>query len=80
MSQPDVAPTPRRQFIAILAALAGSSALPAWAEQLQAIGAPKRFDYAVLKGQAQALSLKPYDKPHAVLPKAVEALSPPSLG
>lgn len=74
MNDPTWAPTPRRQFIAGLAALAGSSALPTWAEQLQAIGAPQRFDYAVLKGQAQALSRKPYDKPRAVLPKAVEAL------
>lgn len=64
----------RRQFVASLAALAGSAAVPAWAEQLQAIGAPQRFDYAALKGQAQALSRKPYEKPHAALPKEIEAL------
>ena len=49
---PPVRSIPRRQFIASLAALAGSAAVPAWAEQLQAIGAPQRFDYAALKGQA----------------------------
>ena len=71
---PILSPTQRRQFIASLAALAGSAAIPAWAEKLQAIGALQRFDYAALKGQAQALSRKPYEKPRAVLPKEVEAL------
>ena len=74
MTVPPARPIPRRQFIASLAALAGSAAVPAWAEQLQAIGAPQRFDYAALKGQAQAMSRKPHEKPPAVLPKEIEAL------
>jgi len=74
VSNSTVDPTPRRRFIASLATLAGGATLPAWAGQLQAIGAPQRFDYAALKGQAQALSRKPYEKPRAALPEAVEAL------
>lgn len=74
MSDPTFAPTTRRQFLASLTTLAGGATLPAWAEQLQAIGTPQRFDYAVLKGQARALSRAPYAKPRAVLPKEVEAL------
>ncbi|OYT98380.1 MAG: glucan biosynthesis protein D [Burkholderiales bacterium PBB1] len=74
MTSPTSAPPSRRQFITSLAALAGSAAVPAWAEKLQAIGTPQRFDYAALKGQAQALSRKPYEKPRAVLPKEIEAL------
>ena len=45
MTAPTPASTPRRQFITSLAAIAGSAAVPAWAEKLQAIGAPQRFDY-----------------------------------
>lgn len=67
-------PIHRRHFISSLAALAGAAAVPAWSEKLQAIGPPQRFDYAALKGQAQARSRKAYEKPRSTLPKEVEAL------
>ncbi len=71
---PPLPATQRRQFITSLAALVGGEAVPAWAEGLQAIAAPQRFDYAALKGQALSLSRKPYAPPSTQLPRALEAL------
>ena len=64
----------RRDFLSTVAALVGTTAIPAWAASLQAIGAPQPFDYAQLKGRARALAARAYVKPTAALPKEVEAL------